>query len=59
MYKDQEKDNIISVQNRSLKYKKFKKRRDFPRKDHADPPPSKWNKTIYWSFTANSSRGYG
>merc|ERR1712179_665072 len=35
MYKDQEKDNIISVQNRSLKYKKLKKRRDFPRKDHA------------------------
>ena len=28
---------------------------DFPRKDHADPPspPSKCDKTIYWSFTAN------
>ena len=26
---------------------------DFPRIDFGDPPPSKLNKTIYWSFTAN------
>ena len=37
------------------------RRGDFPRKDHEgpppSPPPSKCDKTIYWSFTAKSSRG--
>ena len=26
---------------------------DFPRKHRRDPPPSKCDKTIFWSFTAN------